>query len=93
MQPIEKAGYKPGDDLVLALDCAATEFFKGGVYDYEGEGQKWAAGPASRISLEARRRLSDRLHRGRDGGGRPGGLETLTDRIDRSASSSATIYS
>ncbi len=40
MQSIEKAGYKPGDDLVLALDCAATEFFKGGVYDYEGEGQK-----------------------------------------------------
>jgi enolase len=40
MQSIEKAGYKPGQDIVLALDCAATEFFKGGVYDYEGEGQK-----------------------------------------------------
>jgi enolase len=40
MQSIEKAGYKPGQDMVLALDCAATEFFKGGVYDYEGEGQK-----------------------------------------------------
>ena len=76
MQSIEKAGYKPGDDLVLALDCAATEFFKGGVYDYEGEGQKRTAGPASRISREARRRLSDRLHRGRDGGGRLGGLES-----------------
>jgi enolase len=40
MKAIEKAGYKPGEDVVLALDCAATEFFKGGVYDYEGEGKK-----------------------------------------------------
>ena len=40
MKAIEKAGYKPGEDVVLALDCAATEFFKGGDYDYEGEGKK-----------------------------------------------------
>jgi enolase len=40
VKSIEKAGYKPGEDIVLALDCAATEFFKGGVYDYEGEGKK-----------------------------------------------------
>jgi enolase len=40
MQSIEKAGYKPGEDVVLALDCAATEFFKNGVYDFEGEGVK-----------------------------------------------------
>ncbi len=40
MEAIEKAGYKPGQDMVLALDCAATEFFKNGVYDYEGEGKK-----------------------------------------------------
>lgn len=40
MQAIEKAGYKPGGDVMLALDCAATEFFKNGVYDYEGEGKK-----------------------------------------------------
>ena len=40
MQSIEKAGYKPGDDVVLALDCAATEFFKNGVYDFHGEGVK-----------------------------------------------------
>jgi len=40
MRAIETAGYKPGDDVVLALDCAATEFFKGGVYDFEGEGVK-----------------------------------------------------
>ena len=40
MQSIEKAGYRPGDDVVLALDCAATEFFKDGIYDFHGEGVK-----------------------------------------------------
>src|SRR6201747_640437 len=40
VQAIEKAGYKPGKDVMLALDCAATEFFKDGVYNYEGEGKK-----------------------------------------------------
>jgi enolase len=37
MQAIETAGYKPGEDVALALDCAATEFFKDGSYVYEGE--------------------------------------------------------
>jgi enolase 1/2/3 len=40
MQAIAKAGYKPGTDIMLALDCAATEFFKDGVYVYDGEGKK-----------------------------------------------------
>ena len=40
MKSIEKAGYKAGQDVVLALDCASTEFFKNGVYDFEGEGKK-----------------------------------------------------
>jgi enolase len=40
MQAITKAGYKPGDDVMLALDCAATEFFKDGTYVYEGDGKK-----------------------------------------------------
>src|SRR6201995_1531353 len=39
MKSIEKAGYKPGEDVVLALDCASTEFFKDGKYVYEGEGK------------------------------------------------------
>jgi enolase len=39
MQSIEKAGYKAGDDVVIALDCASTEFFKSGAYIYEGEGK------------------------------------------------------
>ena len=38
MSSIEAAGYRPGEDMVLALDCAATEFFKDGKYHYEGEG-------------------------------------------------------
>ncbi|WP_163272058.1 phosphopyruvate hydratase [Chelativorans alearense] len=39
MTSIEKAGYKPGEDVAIALDCAATEFFKDGKYVYEGEGK------------------------------------------------------
>ncbi len=38
MESIEKAGFKAGDDVVLALDCAATEFFKNGKYEISGEG-------------------------------------------------------
>ena len=34
---IEAAGYKPGEEVAIALDCAATEFFKDGSYVYEGE--------------------------------------------------------
>jgi len=39
MRSVEKAGYRPGDDVMLALDCAATEFFKDGAYRMEGEGR------------------------------------------------------
>ena len=38
MTSIEQAGFKPGEDIVLALDCAATEYFKGGKYEMTGEG-------------------------------------------------------
>jgi enolase len=37
MGSIEKAGFKPGEEVALGLDCAATEFFKDGNYVYEGE--------------------------------------------------------
>ncbi len=40
MKSVEKAGFKPGEDVVIGLDCAATEFFKNGTYVYEGEGKK-----------------------------------------------------
>ena len=44
MKAIEKAGYKPGDDIHLALDAAATEFYEKGVYNLAGEGKKLDAG-------------------------------------------------
>ena len=37
MASIEAAGYTPGDDVVLALDCAATEYYKDGAYRFTGE--------------------------------------------------------
>ncbi len=43
IKAIEAAGYKPGEEVTIALDCAASEFFKGGVYDYSlFEGEKGA---------------------------------------------------
>jgi enolase len=39
LKSIEKAGYKPGEDIALALDCASTEYFKKGKYEMEGEGK------------------------------------------------------
>ncbi|MEX0970235.1 MAG: phosphopyruvate hydratase [Paracoccaceae bacterium] len=39
MKSIEKAGYKPGEDIYLALDCAATEYFANGTYNMKGEGK------------------------------------------------------
>ncbi len=39
VKAIEQAGYRPGDDVLIALDCASTEFFKNGAYRYEGEGK------------------------------------------------------
>jgi enolase len=38
MASVEKAGFKAGVDVVLALDCAATEFFRNGKYEISGEG-------------------------------------------------------
>ena len=55
LKSIEKAGYRPGEDIYLALDCAATEYFKGGKYEMKGEGKSltsaenvdWLAGLAA----------------------------------------------
>ena len=43
LKSIEKAGYRPGEDICLALDCAATEYFKNGKYILEGEGKTLTA--------------------------------------------------
>ena len=39
LKSVEKAGYRPGEDIFLALDCAATEYFKDGAYVLAGEGK------------------------------------------------------
>jgi enolase len=39
LKSIEKAGYTPGDDMMLALDCAATEYYRDGKYELKGEGK------------------------------------------------------
>lgn len=40
MQAIEKAGYRPGDDIALGLDVASSEFYRDGQYDLESEGRR-----------------------------------------------------
>ncbi len=40
MTAIDKAGYVPGEEVFLALDCASSEYYKDGVYDMKGEGKK-----------------------------------------------------
>ena len=43
MASIEQAGYKPGEDVYLGLDCASTEYFKAGKYVMEGEGKTFGS--------------------------------------------------
>ena len=53
MKSIEAAGYKPGEDVALALDCAATEFYKGGKYEMSGEGKSLDAGGMTKYLAES----------------------------------------
>ncbi|TVR80795.1 MAG: phosphopyruvate hydratase [Rhodospirillales bacterium] len=48
MKAVEAAGYKPGDDIVLALDCASSEYFKDGKYILAGENKQLDAGGNAR---------------------------------------------
>ena len=58
-QACEQAGYRPGEDVTFALDCASTEFYRDGVYDLAGEGRRfdsagmvdYLAGLASRYPI------------------------------------------
>ncbi|ALG90180.1 MULTISPECIES: phosphopyruvate hydratase [Actibacterium] len=43
LKSIEQAGYKPGEDIYLALDCASTEYYEGGKYEMKGEGKSLSA--------------------------------------------------
>ena len=56
MSAIGKAGYKAGSDVMLGLDCAATEFFKDGKYVYGGENKTRSRLRAGEISRRSRRR-------------------------------------
>lgn len=51
IEAIEKAGYKPGEDVLLGMDVASTEFFKDGKYVLEGEGKSFT--PAEFVDLLA----------------------------------------
>ena len=83
MAAIEKAGYKPGEDVVLALDCAATEFFKDGKYELEGEGK--TLDPRSMVEYLAELVASYPIVSIEDGmaRGRLGGLEGADRRARR----------
>ncbi|MCV9965362.1 phosphopyruvate hydratase [Pararhizobium sp. BT-229] len=52
MKSIEKAGYTPGEDMFLGLDCASTEFFKDGKYVMEGEGRTLEPGAMAEYLAE-----------------------------------------
>ncbi|HZH52223.1 MAG TPA: phosphopyruvate hydratase [Microvirga sp.] len=81
MKSIESAGYKPGQDIVIGLDCASTEFFKNGTYDYEGEGQK--RNPQQQAEYLARLVSSYPIHSIEDGMAEDDweGWKILTDLI------------
>jgi enolase len=42
-EAVDKAGYKLGTDITLALDCAASEFYRDGIYDLAGEGKQFSS--------------------------------------------------
>ena len=43
MEAVEQAGYRPGDDVAIGLDCASSEFYKDGLYQLESEGLQLSA--------------------------------------------------
>jgi enolase len=51
LEAVNKSGYKIGSDILLGLDVASSEFFKGGKYDLEGEGKAYT--PAQFVDLLA----------------------------------------
>ena len=74
VEAIGQAGFTPGEDIALALDVASTEFYADGAYNLTGEGKTLLLGGVRRLPGRAGRPLPDRLHRGRHGRGRLGGV-------------------
>ena len=75
VEAIEKAGYKPGEQVALALDVASSEFYNDGAYDFEGQKKSAAEMSAYYADLVAK-------YRGPAGRKRLGGLQD-PDRADR----------
>ena len=94
MQAIEAAGYMPGGDVALALDCASSEFYERGKYRLAAEKLELSAKEFSDYLADACRPVPDREHRGRDGRVRLGRLAgPHADASASGCSSSATISS
>ena len=81
MRSVEQAGYKPGDDVVLALDCAATEFFRDGAYRMEGEGRMLSPDEMAAYLAELARDYPIRSIEDGMGEDDLHGWKALTDRI------------
>ncbi len=85
LKAIEQAGYKPGEDITIALDCAASEFFVDGVYDYtkfEGESgaKRTSAEQADYLAELAEKYPIDSIEDGMDEGDWQG-WKILTEKI------------
>ena len=94
MQATNKAGYEPGKQVMFALDCAATEFFKDGKYVYQGEGKTRSREEHGRYLAELAGHYPIVVDRGRHGRRRHRRLENTDQGAGRrTASSSATICS
>jgi len=78
---IEKAGYRVGDEVAIALDPAASEFFKDGALRLRRRGQDALDRPAGRVSRRITKALSDRVDRRRHGRGRLRRLEEADAKI------------
>ena len=83
MKSIEKAGYRPGEDMHIALDCASTEFFKDGKYVLEGEGRTLEPGAMAEYLAELTARYP--IFSVEDGMAEDDwdGWKTLTDKIGK----------
>jgi enolase len=81
LQAIDTAGYKAGKDVVLALDCASTEFFKDGAYHMEGEGRTLSSEEMAAFLADLAARYP--IVSIEDGMGEDdwAGWKTLTDRV------------
>jgi enolase len=75
LEAIGKAGYRAGEDVLLGLDVASSEFFENGKYHLAGEGKRLDAGQFVEFLAGLVRPVPDRDHRGRHGRGRLGRLE------------------